>query len=118
MGRYDIWIVGLTIALVASVETLLSVEAVDQLDPYKRQSDLNRELLAQGAANTVAGLIGGLPVTAVIVRSTANLNAGGRTKASAFFHGIFLLVAVVFAAGILNQITLCCSCFRSSFCRL
>lgn len=100
------WSVALTIALVASVETLLCIEAVDGMDPYRRPTPTSRELLAQGIANTVSGLIGGLPVTSVIVRSTANLAAGGKTRMSAVFHGIFLLGAVVFLAHYLKLIPL------------
>ena len=87
----------ITIAIVASIETLLSVQAVDRLDPLKRRSPPDRELLAQGAANTVSGFLGGLPVTAVIVRSGANVAAGGRERLSALVHGVLLLVAVLFA---------------------
>lgn len=94
----------LTIGLVASVETLLSVEAVDKLDPHKRQSPLNRELLAQGTANTLAGLLGALPITAVIVRSSANVNSGGQTRMSALVHGILLFLSVVTIASVLNMI--------------
>jgi MFS superfamily sulfate permease-like transporter len=81
-----------TIAIIASLESLLSTEAADKLDPYKRVTPTNRELKAQGLGNVVAGLIGGLPLTAVIVRTSANVHAGARTKISAIFHGILLLV--------------------------
>jgi MFS superfamily sulfate permease-like transporter len=91
---------------VASLESLLSLEATDKLDPYKRTSPANRELFAQGAGNMLAGLAGGLPMTGVIVRSAANVNAGGRTWRSAFFHGILLLVAVVAIPALLNRIPL------------
>ena len=97
-----------TIAIVASIETLLSLQAVDRLDPLKRHSPPDRELLAQGAANTVSGFLGGLPVTAVIVRSGANVAAGGRERLSALVHGVLLLVAVVFAGALLNMIPLAC----------
>jgi MFS superfamily sulfate permease-like transporter len=100
------WIAGATIAVVASIETLLSVQAVDRLDPLKRHSPPDRELLAQGTANTVSGFLGGLPVTAVIVRSGANVAAGGRERLSALVHGVLLLVAVVFAGSLLNAIPL------------
>ena len=100
------WIAGVTIAIVASIETLLSLQAVDRLDPLKRRSPPDRELLAQGAANAVSGLLGGLPVTAVIVRSGANVAAGGRERLSAFVHGVLLLVAVLFAGALLNRIPL------------
>ncbi len=108
LGNPTVYTLAITIGLVASVETLLSVEAADKLDPYKRQTPLNRELLAQGVANVLAGLLGGLPITAVIVRSSANVNAGGRTRLSAFFHGVFLFLSVIFIAGVLNLIPLGC----------
>jgi MFS superfamily sulfate permease-like transporter len=98
--------IGLTIGLVASVATLLSVEAADKLDPHKRSTPLNRELIAQGTANTLAGLLGALPITAVIVRSSANVNAGGQTRGAAFIHAILLLLSVVLIAGVLNLIPL------------
>ncbi len=97
---------GLFIALIASLETLLSIEAIDNLDPEKRITDSNRELLAQGIGNSIAGLIGGLPVTSVIVRSTANLNTGARSKLSTIFHGILLLVCVALIPTVLNKIPL------------
>jgi MFS superfamily sulfate permease-like transporter len=100
------WIAGMTIAIVASIETLLSLQAVDRLDPLKRHSPPDRELLAQGSANFVSGLLGGLPVTAVIVRSGANVAAGARERMSAFVHGILLLTAVLFAGSLLNRIPL------------
>jgi len=103
-----IWITGATIAVVASIETLLSVQAVDRLDPLKRHSPPDRELLAQGTANAVSGLLGGLPVTAVIVRSGANVAAGARERMSTLVHGVLLLVAVVFAGQLLNQIPMAC----------
>lgn len=104
--RTEVWIAGATIAVVASIETLLSVQAVDRLDPLKRRSPPDRELLAQGAANTLSGLLGGLPLTAVIVRSGTNVAAGGRERLSALFHGLLLLLAVLIAAPLLNQIPL------------
>jgi carbonic anhydrase len=94
------------IAIIASLETLLSVEAVDNLDPERNVTNTNRELLAQGIGNTVAGLIGGLPITAVIVRSSANLHAGAKSKLSAIFHGILLLVCVITIPHLLNFIPL------------
>ncbi len=107
-ARPEVWIAAITIAVVASIETLLSVQAVDRLDPLKRRSPPDRELLAQGAANSVSGLLGGLPVTAVIVRSGANVAAGARERLSALIHGGLLLVAVVFAGAVLNKIPLAC----------
>lgn len=98
--------VAFTIAIVASLETLLSVEAVDNLDPQKRHTPPNRELLAQGAGNLVSGLLGGLPLTAVIVRSSANIAAGAQTRMSAFIHGLLLLVSLLFLGSVLNLIPL------------
>lgn len=103
-----VWVTGATIAVVASIETLLSLQAVDRLDPLRRHSPPDRELLAQGVANTVCGLVGALPVTAVIVRSGANVSAGARERLSAAVHGVLLLVAVVFAGRLLNLIPLAC----------
>lgn len=102
----DIWIMALTIAIVASLESLLSVEATDNQDPQKRVTDTNRELVAQGAGNLVSGLIGGLPVTQVIIRSTVNVQSGGKTKLSAILHGIFLLICVATIPKLLNMIPL------------
>jgi len=96
----------LTLAIVASLETLLSLEAVDKLDPYKRISDANRELKAQGIGNMISGLLGGLPMTAVIVRSSANVYAGGRTRMSAMVHGVLLVIAAVCTPRLLNLIPL------------
>ena len=102
----DCWIVAFTIAIVASLESLLSIDAVDKLDPLKRTTPLNRELKAQGLGNMVSGLIGGLPVTAVIVRSTANVSAGARTKLSTIIHGLLLVLTVLLIPGLLNKIPL------------
>jgi MFS superfamily sulfate permease-like transporter len=101
-----VYILALTIAIVASLESLLSVEAVDKLDPHKRRTPPNRELMAQGTGNVISGLLGGLPMTAVIVRSSANINAGGQTRLAAFFHGLLLLSAVLFLSQVLNLIPL------------
>src|SRR5262249_13801998 len=106
LGSAQVWITGLTIALVASLETLLSIEAVDKLDPYNRRTPTNRELKAQGVGNLLSGLIGGLPVTSVIVRSSANTNAGGRSRLSTILHGVFLLLSVLFIPALLNKIPL------------
>ncbi len=100
----QVWVVGLTIAIVASIETLLFLEAGDKMDPLKRYSSANAELRAQGIGNMISGLIGGIPMTSVIVRTTANINAGARSKWAAIFHGIFLLVAVIAIPGLLNKI--------------
>jgi MFS superfamily sulfate permease-like transporter len=102
------WVAALTLALVASIETLLSVQAVDRLDPLRRQSPPDRELVAQGVGNTVSGLLGGLPITSVIVRSGANVAAGGRERFAAIVHGVLLLLAVLLAAALLNRIPLAC----------
>ncbi len=106
LARVDAWVAGITLAIVASIETLLSLQAVDRLDPLKRHSPPDRELLAQGTANVVSGLFGGLPLTAVIVRSGANVAAGGRERLSALVHGALLLVSVMFAGSLLNSIPL------------
>jgi MFS superfamily sulfate permease-like transporter len=102
----EVWITAFTIALVASLETLLCVEATDKLDPEKRVTPTNRELLAQGGGNILSGLIGGLPVTQVIVRSSANVQSGGRTKLSTILHGFLLLISVILIPGVLNRIPL------------
>lgn len=101
-----VWRIGLTIGIVASLETLLSLEATDKMDPYKREAPPNRELFAQGVGNTLAGLIGGLPLTGVIVRSAANVGAGARTRWSAILHGVLLVAAVVAIPRLLNLIPL------------
>ncbi|RPI83878.1 MAG: sulfate transporter, partial [Planctomycetaceae bacterium] len=103
-----IYVAAVTIAVVASLETLLNLEAVDRLDPQKRISPPNRELLAQGAGNLVAGLLGGLPITSVIVRSSVNINAGARTRISGIVHGVLLLGCVALLPGWLNRIPLSC----------
>jgi MFS superfamily sulfate permease-like transporter len=102
----QIWITAFTIALVASLETLLCVEATDKIDPLKRVTPTNRELLAQGTGNILSGLIGGLPVTQVIVRSSANIQSGGKTKMAAIIHGLLLLVSVILIPTLLNKIPL------------
>lgn len=103
-----VYLSGITIALVASLETLLNLEAVDNIDPRQRVSPPNQELIAQGTGNLLAGLVGGLPVTSVIVRSSVNLNAGGETKLSAIFHGLLLFGFVVYLPVYLNLIPLSC----------
>jgi MFS superfamily sulfate permease-like transporter len=102
----EIWVVAFTLALVASLETLLCVEATDRLDPHKNVTPTNRELFAQGTGNIISGLIGGLPITQVIVRSSANIQSGGRTKLSAIIHGLLLLVSVILIPRLLNMIPL------------
>ncbi|MEO6452996.1 MAG: SulP family inorganic anion transporter [Ginsengibacter sp.] len=99
-------ITGFMIAIIASLETLLSIEAIDNLDPQRNVTNTNRELLAQGIGNTIAGLIGGLPITSVIVRSSANLHAGAKSNLSTMFHGFLLLVCVITIPGLLNYIPL------------
>ena len=102
----DVLITAFTIAAVASIETLLCIEAVDKMDPLRRVTSQNRELKAQGVGNMISGLLGGLPITSVIVRSSANINAGAKTKASAIMHGVLILVCSAFIPGILNMIPL------------
>ncbi|TDD74181.1 SulP family inorganic anion transporter [Flavobacterium caseinilyticum] len=101
-----VWIIAFTIAIVASIETLLSIEAADRMDVQKRYTDTNVELKAQGIGNMVSSLLGGLPVTSVIVRSSANSNAGARSKMSTIIHGLFLLVSVLAIPVVLNKIPL------------
>ncbi len=102
----SVWLVAFTIALVASLETLLCVEATDKLDPHKNVTPTNRELFAQGTGNIISGMIGGLPITQVIVRSSANIQSGARTKMSAIIHGLLLLTSVIVIPGLLNMIPL------------
>lgn len=106
IGNSSVWLTGITIAVVASLETLLCVEATDKLDPYKRVTPTNLELKAQGIGNIVSGLVGGLPVTQVIVRSSANIQSGGRTKLAAIIHGFLLLISVLAIPIVLNMIPL------------
>lgn len=106
LNNPQVYFIGFIIALVASLETLLCVEATDKMDPQKRITPTNRELIAQGSGNIVSSLIGGLPITQVIVRSSANIQSGGRTKMSAIIHGFFLLISVIFLASTLNLIPL------------
>jgi MFS superfamily sulfate permease-like transporter len=106
ISNSNVWITGATIAVVASIETLLCIEASDRMDPYKRYTDTNVELKAQGIGNLLSGLIGGLPMTSVVVRSSANANAGARTKSSTIIHGTLLLISVLTIAHLLNKIPL------------
>lgn len=103
-SSFDIWKTGLTIAILASLETLLSIEAIDKLDKHNRITPINRELFAQGMGNVLCGLLGAIPVTAVIVRGAANIDAGAKTRFSAFTHSIFLLLAVTLFPFVLNKI--------------
>lgn len=105
-ARWDVIGLALTLAIVGSIETLLCVEATDKLDPYKRVTPTNRELIAQGVGNSLSGLLGGLPVTQVIVRSSSNIQSKAKTKASAILHGVWLLVSVALFPGLLNFIPL------------
>ncbi|MCF0058929.1 SulP family inorganic anion transporter [Dyadobacter sp. CY356] len=106
INRIEVYTVAVTLAIVASLESLLSVEATDKLDPYKRTTPTNRELKAQGIGNMISGLIGGLPVTQVIVRSSANIESGGRTKMGTIIHGSILLLSAIFIPGYINYIPL------------
>lgn len=108
LGDPKIYLTALTIAIVASLETLLSIEACDKMDPFRRITPLNRELKAQGTANAISGLLGGLPVTSVIVRSSANINSGAHSKMSTISHGIILLMAVLLIPAFLKSIPLSC----------
>jgi SulP family sulfate permease len=102
----EIYKIAIVMAIVASLETLLCVEATDKIDPFKRVTPTNRELKAQGLGNILSGMIGGLPITQVIVRSSANISFGGKTKMSAILHGVFLLISAITIAGLLNMIPL------------
>jgi MFS superfamily sulfate permease-like transporter len=106
IGNPKVWFVAFTIAIIASLETLLNLEAVENIDPRKRQASPNRELVAQGIGNILAGMVGGIPITSVIVRSSVNINAGAESKLSAILHGVFLLVSIVLLSPILNLIPL------------
>ena len=106
IGMTEVWITAFTIALVASLETLLCVEATDKLDPEKRVTPTNRELFAQGTGNILSGLVGGIPITQVIVRSSANIQSGNKTKISAIVHGLLLLISVIVIPTALNMIPL------------
>lgn len=103
-GQYKVWETGLVIAAVASIETLLCIEATDKMDPQKRYTPTNRELKAQGIGNMISGLIGGLPITSVIVRSSANIHSGAKSKAASIIHGVLLLVCVGTIPVLLNMI--------------
>lgn len=106
LKNFDVYTTGLTIALVASLETLLNLEALEKIDPLKRSNPPNRELFAQGVGNMVGGMIGALPMTSVIVRSSVNINAGATTKLSTIFHGCLLFICVLLMPGLLNKIPL------------
>ncbi|GJQ60589.1 MAG: SulP family inorganic anion transporter [Candidatus Scalindua sp. AMX11] len=106
LGNKEVYFLGVTLAIVASLETLLCVEATDKLDPHKRVTSTNRELFAQGTGNILSGMVGGLPITQVIVRSSANMQAGSRTKLSTILHGGLLLICVALLPRVLNLIPL------------
>ncbi len=106
LSNFEVWKIAIVLAIVASLETLLCVEATDKMDPDKRITPTNRELKAQGLGNVISGLMGGLPVTQVIVRSTANISFGGKTKMSTILHGFFLLISALTIASVLNMIPL------------
>ena len=106
IGNVTVWTTALTLAIVASLESLLCIKAVDEVDPQRRTTDKNSELLAQGGGNIVSGMIGGLPVTSVIVRSSANIDAGAMTKLSTILHGSWLLLSVLLIPVALNLIPL------------
>ncbi|KTD61829.1 SulP family inorganic anion transporter [Legionella spiritensis] len=108
LKQFAVWKVAVVLAIVASLETLLCVEATDKLDPHKRNTPVNRELKAQGLGNLISGLLGGLPITQVIIRSSANINFGGKTKLSTILHGIFLLFSAAILAPVINMIPLSC----------
>ncbi|GAA4420161.1 hypothetical protein GCM10023187_55170 [Nibrella viscosa] len=108
LSNPQVYVVAITIAIVASLETLLNLEASDRLDPEKRVSSPDQELVAQGMGNMLSGLIGGLPVTSVVVRTSANIYSGARTRVSAIIHGFLLMIAVFLGASLLNRIPLAC----------
>ncbi|MFN3918031.1 MAG: SulP family inorganic anion transporter [Flavobacteriales bacterium] len=103
---YRVYSIALSIAFISSLESLLSTEAGDKLDPYKRRTSTNRELKAQGLGNIIAGFLGGLPITAVIVRTSANVDSGGRTKTATITHGALMLICVALIPNLLNKIPL------------
>lgn len=104
IGNTKVWLVAATITVVASLETLLGIEAVDKIDPIKRVTPTNRELIAQGIGNMTSAMLGGLPMTSVVVRSSTNVNAGGRTKMATILHGLWLLLSLLFIPGLINMI--------------
>jgi MFS superfamily sulfate permease-like transporter len=108
LANPDVWRLAATLAIVASLETLLSIEALDRIDPLRRVTPTDRELQAQGVGNMLAGALGALPITSVIVRSSVNVHAGGQTRLSAMLHGVLLLLSVLLLTGVLNLIPLAC----------
>lgn len=107
-ARSDVYVIAMTLAIVASIETLLCIEAADKLDPERRITSTNRELMAQGTGNILSGLVGGLPITSVIVRTSANVQANAKTKLSTIVHGVLLLAAVLAVPYLLNTVPLSC----------
>jgi MFS superfamily sulfate permease-like transporter len=106
LNKYQVWVTAFTIAAVASIETLLCLEAAEKLDPLKRYAGSNRELVAQGIGNMLSGFFGGLPMSSVIVRTSANVSSGAKTKLATIIHGIFLLLTLILFASLINQIPL------------
>jgi MFS superfamily sulfate permease-like transporter len=104
LGEFKLYKVAFTIAIVASLETLLCIEAIDKLDPNNNITPTNRELIAQGFGNLICGLIGGIPITSVIVRSSANLNAGAKSRLSSIVHGLLFIVCILFIPSLLEKI--------------
>ncbi len=108
LEHFEVWKIGLVVGLLATLETLLCVEAVDKLDTTRRITPVNRELMAQGVGNFLCGIVGAIPITAVVVRGAANAEAGAKTKMAAFFHGVFLLLAVLCIPFLLDMIPYAC----------
>lgn len=106
LANYNVWIIGVTVAIIASLETLLNLEAVGNIDPHKRKVSPNMELIAQGYGNLISGLFGGIPITSVIVRSSVNINAGAISKKSTILHGFWLIISVLVLGSLLNKIPL------------
>jgi len=106
IGNPEVWLAGFMLAVIASLETLLGIEAIDKIDPLKRITPSNKELKAQGIGNIISGLIGGLPITSVIVRSSANVSAGAKSKESTIFHGVLILIGAALIPFMLNKIPL------------
>lgn len=104
--NYQVWVVAFSIAIIATLETLLNIEAVEKIDPHKRKADPNNELIAQGVGNIFSGIFGGIPITSVIVRSSVNIQSGNETKMSTILHGFLILISVLLLSPILNQIPL------------
>ena len=104
--NYNVWVIAFVIAVIASLESLLNLEAVENLDPHKRQASPNKELIAQGVGNVFSGLLGGIPITSVIIRGSVNINAGAETKLSTILHGLFLLISILLLSPVINLIPL------------